>query len=416
MKQASLILIAGIFLSILIRGVFIFTSLEVGDVKNMHDSANMLLSGINPYSNSHLFPYPPLWLFAEAATATFTNLTSFSFHFLIKFWPNLADIFITILIFKFLRKQQVKPAAAAAWSLIYILNPVSIIISSAHGQIDSIVTLLTILSIYLANPLFLGMAIAFKAYPAMLLPLFLVNQKTLSQRFKFLALVSLPTILTLLPFLKQNFTQTISAIFGYSGVYDFGYGALLRGLWFQINAQYWLPVSPQLLASSKLAFLIGAVLLYLLFAGGKNLIKGCLAIYLLFFSFYFGLSAQYFTWVLPLAILLRDKTVILFTTATLIAYLGFYLFFAPELLLGKYFYLAGGFYQHKYMPLYFFGNLILWATTLFWLFKILKEEWQTFKTFSRLRKRAVFVVLLLFLISLIPILKLTLEVIQASTS
>lgn len=410
-----ILLTLGIFVSILIRGFLIFTGLEVGDVKNMHDSANMILGGSSPYSNARIYPYPPLWMLAEATAALVTNLTGFSFHFLIKFLPNLADVAITIFLYKFLKKQKVSSTKAALWSLFYIFNPISLIISAAHGQFDAIINFFTVLSIYFANPLLLGLAIIFKAYPSLLLPLFLFfGHKTFIQKVKFLFLASLPAGLTLLPFLKNNFIQTTSAIFGYSGVYDFGYGAILRAFWYQIHHQYWLPFSPELLSASKVAFLIGAALLYLLFAGGKNLIKGCLAIYLLFFTVYFGLSAQYFTWALPLAILLRDRMVILFSITALFAYLGFYFFFAPELLLGKYFYLIGDFYQPKYMPLYFLGNLSLWAATLFWLGKILKEEWKTFKTFSRLRKRVLFIVLGLFLISLVPVLKLSLQIIQAS--
>lgn len=427
MKKAKLILTLGITLSLLIRGFFIFTGLEVGDVKNMHDTANMLLSGINPYINPHFYPYPPLWMFIEAGTALVTNITNLSFHFLIKFWPNLADILITLLIFKFLRKQDTKPVPAALWSLSYILNPLTITISSAHGQFDSIVSLLTVLSIYLLtfpskkfpkflSPVLLGIAISFKANPAMILPVFILfGQKTLQERVRFLVVTVLAIGLIFLPFLVLNFKATITSVLGYSGVSDLGYSAILRALWYQINAEYWLPQAGDLSSLSKFTFLLGAALVLTLMAGKDILIKGVLIIYLLFLTFFSGLSAQYLIWVLPFAILLKDKYVIAFTVAGLLAYLGFYLFFAPELLLGKYFYLAGGFFQTKYMPLYFFGNLVLWITTLFWFIKIFKGQWASFKSFNKPAKSLAIALSVLFLVSLIPILNLTLEVIKAST-
>lgn len=427
MKRAHVILIIGIFLSTLIRGFFTLTGLEVGDVKNMHDTANMLLAGINPYTNSHLYPYPPLYVFVEAGTALFTNFAGTSFHFLIKFWPNLADILITLLLYKFLRKQKVGSTPAALWSLFYILNPITIIISSAHGQFDSIVSLLTILSIYLLSypskklyltlsPIILGLAISFKANPAMILPVFLIfGKRPLSERVHFLLVTCLTVGIIFLPFLILNFKATLSSVFGYSGVSDFGYAAILRALWYQINAEYWLPQVGDLLSASKITFLLGAALLVILTAMKDNLIRSCLLVYLLFVTVFSGQSAQYLIWVLPLGIMLRDKWVVAFSIAAFFAYLGFYLFFAPELLLGKYFYLAGGFFQTKYMPLYFFGNLMLWFVTALWFLKILKGQLVSFKSLKKPVKSLVLALSVLFLASLIPILNLALQVIQAST-
>lgn len=426
MKKANLILFTGIFISLIIRGFFILTGLEVGDVKNMHDAGNLLLSGISPYSNPHLYPYPPLWMFAEAGTAALTNITNLSFHVLIKFLPNLADILITLLLFKFLRKQKVNPTPAAIWSLAYILNPLTIIISSAHGQFDSIVSLLTIFSIYLLSypskkfyrilsPVILGVAISFKANPAMILPVFLFfGQRSLFERGRFLLLACITIGIIFLPFLALDFKAALSSVLGYSGVSDFGYAAVLRALWYQINAEYWLPQAGDLISASKIAFLLGAVFIFTLLAGKDKLIQGCLLVYLLFLTVFSGQSAQYSLWVLPLGILLRDRWVIVFSAAAFLAQLGFYLFFAPELLLGKYFQIAGGFYQSEYMTLYFFGNLMLWIATFLWFLKIFKGQWASFKLSKRPVKGLAITLSVLFLVSLIPVLNLTLEVIKAS--
>ncbi len=400
------ILILGIILSILIRGLIIFNGLEVADIKNFHDSANMLLSGINPYLNAHLYPYPPLWMFFQAGSAVLAQMFHTSFHFVMKFWPNLADVLIAILIYKKIRSKL--------WSFFYLFNPVSLIISSAHGQFDSIGSSLTIFSIIFTNPLFLGLAISLKAYPAMLLPLFIFSQKIWQRKLRFLIFASLPTGLLLIPFLVLNSKETISAIFSYSGFGDLGYGAVLRSFWWQINAEHWLPQSDQLLSFSKISFLAGSIFFYITFSGGKNLIKGCLAVYLLFLAVYFGISAQYLLWVLPLAVLSKDKMVIPYSIVATLALSGFYLFFGPEILLGKYFYLAGGFFQNKFMPLYFFGNLMLWLTILFWLVKIVKEQLPEVQKFSPVRKKLVIASILVFIISLLPLTSSAIQIIRKS--
>lgn len=423
--MSILILFIGIFLSVLIRAFLIINGANVADIKLLFGMGDTFLRGLNPYISLTYNSYPPLAVYIEAFTILLSNTLNIPFHILTKIWPNLADIIITILLYRFLVELKVKPVFASFWSLIFILNPISIIISSIHGQIDSIPSLLTLISIYLLSffnkPKFilsafiLGLAIAIKPNPLMLLPFFLIIKKTdLKQKFIFLLTSITPLVLTFAPFILQSPQQILVKMAQYGGVYDFSYAAILRGFWYQQNAQTSLPHTDQIFEVSKLAFILGAIFLLVLFAQSRNLVKACLTVYLLFLGIYFGISAQYLSWILPLAILAKDKMIIPFSISGTFALLGFYTFFGPDILFGKFW--DGTAYQNKYMLIYFTGNLLLWVTTLWWLIKIIKQSINaSFKTFSPLRKKIVLGFLVLFIISLLPLLQLAFGIINQST-
>ncbi len=422
--MSTLILFIGIFLSVLIRVFFILSGTHVADIKLLFGMGDAVLKGLNPYISLSFNSYPPIAVYIEAFTILLSNTLNIPFHILTKIWPNLADIAITLLLYRFLIRLNVKAVSASFWSLIFILNPISIIISSIHGQIDSIPSLLVLISIYLLtlankprfnlSALILGLAIAIKPNPLMLLPFFLIISKiNLKQVFTFLLTSLAPVALVFAPFILQSPQQILVKMVSYGGVYDFSYAAILKGFWYQQNAETWLPQTNQMFDSSKLAFILGTIFLLVLFAKSKNLLKACLAVYLLFIGIYFGVSAQYLYWVLPIAVLAKEKMSILFSITGTLALLGFYTYFGPDILFGKFW--NGTAFQSKYMLFYFVGNLLLWVTTLWWFIAIVKDQMQTtFKTFTPVRKKLIFALLSIFLISLLPVLHFSFLIIQES--
>jgi len=419
------ILFFSICLSVLIRTIIVTHSLDVADMKPLYEMGNALLKGLNPYVALQYNIYPPIALYIEAVSIQLSLILNIPFHIITRLLPNLADIIITLIIYKFLLRLKTKPIAAALWSATYILNPVSILVSATHGQIDSIPTLLIIVTIYLLTfstlrtasalaAISLGLAIAIKPNPAMLIPFFLFfRQTSFKEKFYFLILSAAPTILTLAPFLFPDFQQVIGKVFSYSGVYDFGYSAILRGFWYQQNASIWLAESLDLLSASKVIFLLASLILFILFAGYKNLSKMSLCIYLLFLGIYFGISAQYLSWILPLAIIEKDKFIIPYSFFASVAIVGFYLFFGPDILTGNFLHIQS--FQAEYMLVYFIGNLAFWLLTLWWLIKILNAYIHTtLKTLSPLRKRIIFTLSLVLVVNLFPLVSLVIKVVQKS--
>lgn len=419
------ILISGIFFSIILRIFFALNGSDVADIKKLHQISEVILEGNNPYKAFDFTIYPPIGYYLESATLFVSSLLGIPFHILTKLWPNFADIAIGLLLYKFLIKLKTKPTLASIWSLVFILNPISIIISSAHGQIDSISSFLVLLTIYviyfhtikfysLLSAALLGLAISIKPNPVMLLPFFLIFIKEkLKGKIIFTLVTLAPMTISLAPYFWQSSREVINNVFGYSGVYDLGYAAILRGFWYQKNASIWLPLSVELLEASKIAFLAGMVFLLLLFLKSKDLIKACFMTYLLFIGIYFGISAQYLTWILPFAVLLKDKVIIPFSIAGTIALFGFYTYFGPEILFGK-FWIRSAF-QNKYMLVYFCGNLFLWIVTILWIIKIINNQIKiSFENINPLNKKILIVSLIIFTISLMPVLQLFLNTVKQS--
>lgn len=419
------VVISGILISLAIRIFLISQSKHVADIYLMYTMGATFLEGRNPYLSLDFNSYPPLAIYLEAASMIISSNLHTSFVTVFKFWPNLADFILAFIIYKFLVKSKAKPVIAALWAIFFLLNPISIIISSAHGQIDSITNLFVVISVFIltftkkrlyfyVSAVFLGIALAIKPNPAILIPLFIFYKQSLQQRIVYLILVLTPLAFTLFPFLGQNSQLVLSRILSYSGVNDISYAAVLRSIWYQINAGTLLPLSNELLNASKFVFGTGAIVLILFSAGSRNLAKACLAIYLLFLSTYFGIGSQYLVWVIPLAIVARERMVFLYCFFGSLALLGFYLFFGPDILFGKFIQMQP--YQTKHIYLYFLGNLAFWIFNIVWLGKIVISYIKNSASkFSVVRKRLIYFSFLLFILSLVPVINLLIELFSRFT-
>lgn len=380
------LLVSGVALSLFIRIYLILNGSEVADIHTLKEMGELALNGTNPYLALNYNAYPPLALLIEEATIKLSQFITQPFFILIKIWPNLADIGISLLIYLFLSKQGVEKMTAVFFALAFFLNPISIIISAAHGQIDSIPTFLVVLSIFLLTfklfkyQLFFsafsfGIAIAIKANPLILLPLFLLyvfRKNGLIAAVLFLLITFLPISVLFLPYLQDNGSYTLEKLFGYSGSNDFGIPAVLRWIHFQQNGELLLSLNSDLIQLSKYFFLAFMAIVIFLFRKSGKLIEGCLIAYLSFITFYFGISAQYLSWVLPFAVLLKDKMIFIFTVSGFAAILGFYLYFNPTIVIVQLSQILP--YQKQFMSVYFLGNLLFWIVTFVWLVKRIRVE------------------------------------------
>lgn len=418
--MAKIILLSGILISLVIRIFLISQSRHVADIYLMYKMGITFLEGSNPYLSLDFNSYPPLAIYLEAISINISSSLRTEFVTVFKFWPNLADFILGFLIYKFLIKMKTKPVNAALWAIFFLLNPVSIIISSVHGQIDSITNLFVVISVFILtfyhkrlyvylSAIFLGIALAIKPNPVMLIPLFIFYKDLhLKQKIIYLMLIFSPLILTVFPFLGDNPKQVLFKMLFYSGFNDISFAAVLRSIWYQVNAGVALPLSSELLNASKFVFGTGAIILILFSAGSRNLAKACLAIYLLFLSAYFGIASQYLVWVIPFAILAKERMIFLYCFFGSLALFGFYLFFGPDILFGKLYLMQP--YQTKHIYLYFLGNLAFWVLTLVWIGKVV-VSYVTNSTskLSPFRMRLIYFSFLLFMLSLIPMIDLLLK-------
>lgn len=315
----------------------------VADVLRYHKVAVGVLDGTwNPYELPRLYPYPPVWVWFEAGSEWLARRLPVSFPVLVKLPVLAADLAVVTLLARWSQRRGL--GAVPAW--LYALHPVSILITGFHGQFDAIPLLFVLLALVWheggaldRSALALAAGIAIKSFPVLLLPFFLLAPgATPRGRLRFGVLAMGPVALLLVPFAMADWTALRRELFAYSGVADFGWIGLYRGLlWLTTGVlrrsepQHWGALIPV----GKVLFL-GA---YGLMLGGYgtgrlrwSLPEACLAVFLAFQAIYGSLSAQYLLWVVPLGVLFPGACLVGHGVAATLALLGFYAFLQPSVL------------------------------------------------------------------------------------
>ena len=308
-----------------------------------------ILKHQNIYSATHMvFPYSPVSMFIPATCAFITLAFHVPFQIVMKMPCMLADIAIAISIYIILAKRGDK--SAHLLGVVYALNPVSILISSFHGNLIVIPTLFTLLAYsvlldgiennYRLSALILGLAIGLRGYPVLLLPFFIMKiGLSWKRRLAYVLYAIVPTTLSFIPFFLLDPKALLREVFAYSGFTDYGLAAILRAVYsFQSAAlAYGLPNNTHifLLNSSKWVF-IGVYLIILIVSmRGMSLIRSIIAVFLAFYFIVSGVSSQYFIWVLPFAFLMRGIWLWCYIGLVSWALINFYWLYHPYIIFGK---------------------------------------------------------------------------------
>ena len=306
------------------------------DVLMYHRVGESVVAGEwNPYELKGLYPYPPVWVWFEAGSAWLAARIGVSFPILVKLPVLAGDLAIVALLLRW------RPRGA----LVYALHPVSVLVTGFHGQFDALMLFFVLLALRLhesghpdRSALALSVAIGLKAFPVLLLPLFLSRAGGPRGRAHYAFLATAPVALILLPFALADFPAMRRELLGYGGIADFGWIALVRGArWLatgalaRSEARHWgamIPVAKALFLSVYGALVLG-------FWTGRlrlSLPQAALGVFLAFEVFYGAVSAQYLLWVVPLALLAMDGFFAAYTVVATAALLGFYAFLQPLVL------------------------------------------------------------------------------------
>jgi uncharacterized membrane protein len=265
-----------------------------------------------------LYHNPPLWILVESLTYLGSMASGISFAILIKIWPIAADMGIIIVLWRWLGKNA-GWGIRAAW--LYALNPVSILVTGFHGQFDPVVIFFVTASLFYVSRgfdhmhndgegnkryffrmtayVFLGIGIALKDYPVLLLPFFCILAAKRNEQWKALTLIVAPTIVVSLPFALADTRNFLDALFSFSGSTDFGVGGVIRLIRFIADGRNFDGVSAEFPAR----FLTVMKMVYLSFWGllvvrfyrkPENILVYAVAVFLGFLIIYPGVSAQYF--------------------------------------------------------------------------------------------------------------------------
>lgn len=326
------ILIIGLFVALALRLFLAFTYYGSIDVDNALYVTDQFFKGLNVYETTS-YNHTPIWLIFLIIARLISSLFNIPFYGVYKIYAIIADILIGILIFKISYYQlKLNYKISVVNSFLYLFSPVSIIISSLHGQFDSI-PLVFLLGAYILlydkkpkevlSAILLGIAIAFKTWPIFFLPLYLLNKKIeQTRKLKYSVIVLFVFILPLVPYLFKSLKDTLGNIFLYFGTADFGLAVIFQ--YFIINKIEPISNIVNLIYSHKglpatLILLVILIFTYTTIKNKKfNFNRSAVFTVVCIYSFSFKLGAQYLLWIIPFLILSKYyKFYVIYTIATI---------------------------------------------------------------------------------------------------
>jgi hypothetical protein len=352
MRQGHLIALAVVLaMTVLARLIpALMLGADVADINTYRRMASAVLNDEDIYEVRNLFPYTPLSLFIPSFALHVATVLDQPFHLIVKQIPILGDAGTAALIFLLARRRW-GVLMSMAFGLAFAFNPVSILVTGFHGNIMPFTVFFTFWAYYLLetgdrnrtyvlSALALGIGIGLRGWPILVLPFFL-RPGILSQRQRIIyaAVAAFPSVLTLVPYLLVNFEGISREFFGYTSNPDFGWMGVWRNLWFLETGNYFLPgeQTKEWLERSRSYFLVGYALLVAVAFVRPRLLDtaGWIAsAMILFYTLFGGVSAQYFSWVVPF--LIFSAYGLAFSLAVAPAMMAFYLMHHPGIIFGPY--------------------------------------------------------------------------------
>jgi Gpi18-like mannosyltransferase len=293
-------------ISFFIRVTIIYLTQSVNnyDLYSYLQVGELTAKGINIYPKTALLnaPYFPLFIYLEALVYQLRFVISPLIF--IKIIINLFDLGNGYLIYLLTNKNTAK-------TILYLFNPVSLLVFCFHGQFDSLPLFFFLLAIlFLTNQkkpiislIFYSISIALKTWPILFFIPFIkkIKQKQM--------LLIIPIILFILCLVyaylfKTEIVNIITAIIKYHSLFNlWGFGRLIYQLFFIKLDQPPIFVQKIFLTLFLIIFLI-----YSFFVSKKySLIKSIYYQLIFFYSFTVGFSVQYFSWFVPFLIIVKPK-------------------------------------------------------------------------------------------------------------
>ncbi|MBI5127728.1 hypothetical protein HZA76_04715 [Candidatus Roizmanbacteria bacterium] len=301
-----------IILSIVLRllGIYLFRNVDNYDVQSYIQVGTLTLKHINVYpkvANLH-HPYFPVFLYIEAFAfwlGRLGGLGRLGIIIILKVIINLFDFGNLYLVY-LLSNRNLKSA------LLYVINPVSFLIFTLHGQFDAIPLFLLLLAVYLiktkktvASILVFSMSVAIKTWPL----LFITGFYKRIKNKKLILLTSVFPLMFIVIYsilFKSSIFSILKTILNYQGLW--GIWGLSSVLEFFFNFGRF----QQKIITG--VFLISFFVFYYFFKKISH-IKEILFFLLFFLIFTTNFSIQYFSWLMPFLVIVKPKNYWLVTMA-----------------------------------------------------------------------------------------------------
>ncbi len=316
----SRLILTAVGLCLILRVPAAFLVYGTSDVTNIFALPGALFNGelLHFYSRlpSNYSPFIPwlLWPFRFLSGAA-----GLPFWGMIKVPSIISDCVITAIIFSAVLRLKSDRVSAFKAALLYAANPVSFFVTSVHGQLDPMVIMFCLAAWYYFefaqdardktfSALFLGAAIAAKNYPIILLPFFLFREKTLKDRFHYLALSLLPITAFSLPYFLAAPGLFLKSVLGYAPKFGYwGYMLVLTILkkHFSLSLFQWLYEQGNRFGKYLLLALLAVY--YQCSRGRTRLIDDIIIAFLGLLTFTSGFGSQYLIWPVPFALVTRAQ-------------------------------------------------------------------------------------------------------------
>ena len=191
--------------SLAVRATFIWFKGPVSysaDLSAWRDAGELLAAGRNPYLITPFFSWPPVWVQIVFLLQRIGSYLGVSLIWLVPIFLIATESVLIVVLLWLLRDLSFRRRRALVLFGI-ALNPVCFILVCQHGNFDVLVGLLVLLSVgwlvrferfhvsddWLFACLWLGLGIALKSVPVLLLPLLLSGSRQLSPRVRCLGAV-----------------------------------------------------------------------------------------------------------------------------------------------------------------------------------------------------------------------------------
>jgi hypothetical protein len=318
------------------------------DTKSYIDIGSLTLKGINIYPDPAIsrHPYLPLFLYLEAGTLFLSQLFHIPQILILKCFFSLFHLASVYVVYH-LSKKNLKT------TLLYALNPISILIITLHGQFDIIPLFLILSAILLLQKkkyttvmLHLGIACTVKTWPILFIIPFLKRVPK-----KYWIWFILPPLATVL-FYSFLFHSSLFSIARVLIVYQ-GVG----GIWGLGKILSLITTNRIVLFIGKVLFVIG-ILFYSIKQRKKLIQEELFELVFFFFICTPGFGIQWFIWLVPFLFLTKKPYLSVFMAAITICLVISYLTWVPNTFVTT---------QMAYLVLFFLWPILVLYYFLFFL-------------------------------------------------
>jgi len=287
------------------------------------------------------FNSPPPMIYLIRTWGWLTDHTGIRFAFWLRLPSIIADIGSFLCVGAFLEKES--PTAKRFPVLVALaLCPTAILISGYHGNTDSLMIFLVLLSIYFVETdkprwqagVVFGLALSVKVMPLCFIPALFFYLKDLRTRAQFFCAATFTFIVCSLPYLAQDPKAIWASVFGYGSIYGHWGWSLLAVLTFPTRPTYLhepfdVQGSHAVFAQILKFLTIAAILIVSLWLNRREknpslfVQSGLITAIVLFMAPGFGV--QYLVWLVPFVAALGSRMTFTYYTLSasylLIAYL-----------------------------------------------------------------------------------------------